>query len=122
MNQGWLVFYGPPQLALQTFKVQEFSDIYDVLAKFEPAALAHQYTQSSIYRKYITARLAKRYKTEQIDNTPHADLSQSSRRTSDAKTDSSSRPRPVQSEEQELSADRSIEEELEALKRRLKAE
>ncbi len=66
LNKGWLVFYGPPELALNTFKVTEFSDIYDKLEKFEPAALAHQYRGSPIYKKYVTSRLAKRYKTERI--------------------------------------------------------
>lgn len=66
LNKGWLVFYGPPELALQTFNVVEFSDIYTKLEKFDPAALAHQYQTSPIYKKYVASRLAKRYKTEPI--------------------------------------------------------
>jgi ABC-type multidrug transport system ATPase subunit len=101
LNKGWLMFYGPPQLALQAFQVQEFSDIYDVLAKFQPAALAQQYAQSPIYRKYVTARLSKRYKTEHI-----AEMPVKARKTSP----------PV---EEKTIEGKSVEEELEALKRKL---
>ena len=65
--KGHLVFYGPPQLALKAFQVEEFSEIYKRLEQYNPAALAQQYRNSPIYKKYITARLAKRYKTEPVE-------------------------------------------------------
>jgi len=40
LHKGWLVFYGPPDLALNSFKVQEFADIYNKLMKFAPEELA----------------------------------------------------------------------------------
>jgi ABC-type multidrug transport system ATPase subunit len=110
LNTGWLVFYGPPELALQTFKVTEFSDIYTKLEKFEPAALAQQYRKSPIYKKYVTSRLAKRYKTEPIveqetANSPWAEQSQSSK--------------PSKEESEPHTEFQTIEEELEMLKKKL---
>lgn len=65
--KGYLVFYGPPQLAQNAFKVADFSDIYKKLEQFNPAELASQYRTSPIYKKYIASRLSKRYKTESVD-------------------------------------------------------
>ena len=64
--KGHLVFYGPPEQALKAFKVNDFSDIYGKLERYNPASLANQFRQSSLYRKYVSARLAKRYETEAI--------------------------------------------------------
>lgn len=66
LNKGWLVFYGPPELALTTFNVEDFSDIYTKLDTFNPVELARQYRASPIYKKYVASRLSKRYKTDQI--------------------------------------------------------
>jgi ABC-type multidrug transport system ATPase subunit len=115
LNKGWLVFYGPPELALSAFNVTEFSDIYDKLEQFDPAALAHQYRQSPIYKKYVTSRLAKRYKTEPIVEQETAQPDQSKQ----------SRPSPPQEQSEPAESQgefQTIEEELENLKKKLKQE
>lgn len=64
--KGQLVFYGPPKTAIQAFKVKDFSDIYTRLEQFNPVHLANQFRASPLYKKYVTTRLAKRYKTESV--------------------------------------------------------
>jgi ABC-type multidrug transport system ATPase subunit len=105
--QGHLVFYGPPQLALKAFKVEEFSEIYTRLDQFHPAELASQYRTSPIYKKYITSRLSKRYKTEPV-------VAEKRSQSQKAKV---SREASGQSTRSET---KGIDEELEALKRKLK--
>ena len=114
LNKGWLVFYGPPELALNTFNVTEFADIYAKLEKFDPAELAHQYRQSPIYKKYVFSRLAKRYKTDQIEEEPGTSqqAEQSQPLTSPPE---GSEPTEPQTEF------RTIEEELESLKKKLRS-
>lgn len=113
MHKGWLVFYGPPALALSTFKVQDFTDIYNKLMKLAPEDLAAQYKQSGIYKKYILSRLAKRYKTEHI---PEQEASAPSSEPPTAASAPSSATPPLPAEEF-----RTIEEELDALKKKLNA-
>ncbi|MBD3324555.1 ATP-binding cassette domain-containing protein [candidate division KSB3 bacterium] len=114
--KGHLVFYGPPRLALKAFRVPEFSEIYKRLDRYNPADLARQYRLSPLYKKYITARLSKRYKTEPI---PPADP------TSSAPPKTPSPPQAAPRSEQPPSAsptpdtDRSLDDELAALKKRL---
>jgi len=103
LNKGWLVFYGPPELALSTFNVAEFSDIYNKLEKFDPAALAHQYRTSPIYKKYVTSRLAKRYKTEPIVEQETTKPSKEESKSAEPQTEP-----------------QTIEEELENLKKKLR--
>jgi ABC-type multidrug transport system ATPase subunit len=114
LNKGWLVFYGPPKLALNTFKVTEFSDIYDKLEKFDPAALAHQYRISPIYKKYVTSRLAKRYKTERIVEQEVVQSQRTDRAQPSKSPKEQTEPTKPQTESQ------TIEEELERLKKKLR--
>jgi ABC-type multidrug transport system ATPase subunit len=109
--QGHLVFYGPPQLALKTFKVEEFSDIYNRLDQFHPAELASQYRTSAIYKKYITSRLSKRYKTEPVV---------AEERSQSAVPSSKEKMSQEASGKSPGSDTKGIDEELEALKRKLK--
>jgi ABC-type multidrug transport system ATPase subunit len=113
LNKGWLVFYGPPKLALSTFNVEEFSDIYSKLEKFDPAALAHQYRTSPIYKKFVSSRLAKRYKTEPI---VEQEIAQS-QRAQQSRLSKPSKEEPEQTESQ--TEFQTIEEELEKLKKKL---
>jgi len=66
LAKGQLVFYGPPQLAFNVFKVKDFPDLYEKIEKFAPEELAKHYRASPVYKKYIAARLEKRYKTERV--------------------------------------------------------
>ncbi|GAK52054.1 FHA modulated ABC efflux pump with fused ATPase and integral [Candidatus Moduliflexus flocculans] len=68
LAKGQLVFYGPPQLAFNVFKVKDFPDLYEKIEKFAPEELSKHYRSSPVYKKYIAARLEKRYKTERVQN------------------------------------------------------
>jgi ABC-type multidrug transport system ATPase subunit len=111
LSKGWLVFYGPPDLALKAFKVEEFSDIYTKLERFHPAELAHQYRISPIYKKYVMSRLAQRYKTDQVTEQEPAKPRQTRPLGSSAEQSKSDEP---------LQEFRTIEEELERLKKKLR--
>ena len=68
LAKGQLVFYGPPQLAFNVFKVKDFPDLYEKIERFAPEELAKHYRASPVYKKYIAARLEKRYKTERVQD------------------------------------------------------
>ncbi len=115
--KGQLVFYGPPQFALRAFQVKEFSAIYVKLEQFEPTQLAKQFRVSPLYKKYVTTRLAKRYKTELIHGEPGE--------TAKSIQEASPQLPPHQQEKEQAKAgskpdDLSLDEELARLKDRLK--
>ena len=117
--KGYLVFYGPPKLAQKVFRVTEFSDIYKRLEQYNPLELAHQYRTSPIYKKYVGSRLAKRYKTEPVEEeTPAKLLSQ--KKSGVEKPQSV--PSPPEAEQSSLVTESTItiEDELARLKEKLK--
>ncbi len=112
--KGHLVFYGPPQLALKAFKVEDFADIYTKLERFRPIDLANQYRSSPLYKKYITARLSKRYKTEPVreETLPESSIS--------PKIDQSALEPENSHQEKTSPSSLSIDDELAMLKEKLK--
>jgi ABC-type multidrug transport system ATPase subunit len=122
LYQGWLAFYGPPQLALQAFQVKEFADIYAKLDRFQPAALAGQFRNSPIYKKYITHRLSKRYKTEQIAGPQPEPERQPPAAQPQSQAQQPSSPPPAQAATSESAAVQSLEDELEQLKRKMETD
>ena len=115
--KGYLVFYGPPQQALKAFKADDFSDIYSRIERYNPALLASQYRQSALYKKYITARLAKRYKTESIPVSPESANPPAVQARQETQQEASQLQKAVPPSEAS-----SIDDELARLKRRLKEE
>jgi ABC-type multidrug transport system ATPase subunit len=57
LARGRLVYYGPPREAPGYFQVAKISDVYDRLAKRDPAEWAREFAASSLYREYVAGRL-----------------------------------------------------------------
>jgi|UPI0003A81815 ABC-type multidrug transport system ATPase subunit len=52
MQQGHVVFFGPPKIALPWFKVHEFEDIFIRLQQHTASEWAQRYQQSMVAREY----------------------------------------------------------------------
>jgi len=52
MQQGHVVFFGPPNIALPWFKVREFEDIFIRLQQHTPGEWAQRYQQSAVAQEY----------------------------------------------------------------------
>ncbi len=122
--KGHLVFYGPPEQALKAFKVDDFSDIYSKLESYNPDSLANQYRQSALYKKYIAARLAKRYKTEAVAETPESASPPAPKTTPQKKTRKTPQPQeqPATPKTDSPPETSSLDDELARLKQRLNEE
>jgi hypothetical protein len=55
--RGKLVFYGPPAEARPYFGVTRISEIYDTLAKREPAQWEEQFQHSALFKEFVDKRL-----------------------------------------------------------------
>jgi ABC-type multidrug transport system ATPase subunit len=58
LTRGKLVYFGPPAEATAYFRVQRISEIYDRLAEKDPSAWEKDFSTSSIYREFVSSRLA----------------------------------------------------------------
>ncbi len=57
LHQGHLVYYGPPQEAVEHFGVTRLSDVYEVLEGQDPREWAERFRRSEQHTRYVEARL-----------------------------------------------------------------
>ena len=59
LHKGKLVYFGPPSEAAGYFGVNRLSDVYDLLESQPAEFWAERYQSSSIYNRYVLARMSK---------------------------------------------------------------
>lgn len=112
--QGRMVFFGPPELALEMFQARSFSKIYTQIAQANPAELERRFRQSSLYQEFVRqARPSPRASSPRATPTPSGPRSKGAPALSPSPAPGSRPPGPAESDD--------LDQELEALKRELEA-
>lgn len=57
LQQGHLIFFGPPAAALQYFQVPDLTKIYKALSQQNPAGAQQRFQATPYFQQYVTGRL-----------------------------------------------------------------